>query len=112
MFNRVPRILRLDLAGQPLEWLSWQAAVCLYASDIVVWTVGEPLLRIRGGLSRADSSNSYMDIHSIVACGGRVIAKDQMVPPLTNKALFGRDRNLCLYCGKEYLDAELTRDHV
>lgn len=112
MFNRVPRILRLDLAGQPLEWLSWQDAVCLYARDIVVWTVGEPLLRIRGGLSRADSSNSYMDIHSIVACGGRVIAKDQMVPPLTNKALFGRDRNLCLYCGKEYLDAELTRDHV
>lgn len=111
-FNRIPKILRLDLAGQPLEWLSWQEAVCLYARDIVIWTVGDPLLRIRGGHSRLDSQISVMDIHSIIACDGRVIPKDQVTPPLTNIALFGRDRNLCLYCGKSYPDAELTRDHV
>ncbi len=111
-FDRVPRILRLNLAGQPVDWVSWQDAVCLYAREIVVWTVGDPVLRIRGGHSRTDSSPSLIDIHSIIACDGRVYAKDQSIPPLTNQALFGRDRNTCLYCGKHMADGELTRDHV
>ena len=51
-FERVPRVLRLNVAGQPMDWVSWQEAVCLYARGIVVWTVGEPLLHIRGGHSR------------------------------------------------------------
>ena len=33
-FDRVPRILRLNVAGQPVEWVSWQDAVCLYARDL------------------------------------------------------------------------------
>jgi len=36
-----PRILRLNVAGQPVEWLSWQEATCLYARDMVAWTLGE-----------------------------------------------------------------------
>lgn len=111
-FARVPKILRLDLSGQPLEWVSWQDAVCLYARDIVVWTVGDPLLRIRGGHSRISSETSFVDIHSIIACDGRVVSKAEVIPPLTNQALFGRDRNICLYCGSEHLDCDLTRDHI
>ena len=30
------RILRLNLAGQPIDWLHWEEAVCLYARDIVI----------------------------------------------------------------------------
>jgi hypothetical protein len=111
-FNRIPRILRLDLAGQPLEWLSWQEAVCLYAREIVVWTVGDPMLRVRGGYSRLEGQGSYIDLHSIIACDGRVISKEEHNPPLTNPALFGRDQGTCLYCGKHLSDAALTRDHV
>jgi 5-methylcytosine-specific restriction endonuclease McrA len=111
-FDRTPRILRLNIAGNPVDWVSWQEAVCLYARDIVVWTVGDPVLRIRGGHSRLDSSPSSIEIHSIIACDGRVVSSDRSVPPLTNKALFGRDRNVCLYCGKDLPDHELTRDHV
>ena len=111
-YDRIPRILRLNIAGQPVEWVSWQDAVCLYARDIVVWTIGDPILRIRGGHSRFDSSASRLDIHGIIACDGRVISKVEHVPPLTNQALFGRDRNMCLYCAKELADGELTRDHV
>ena len=48
-FERVPRILRLNIAGQPVEWVPWQEAVCLYARDLVIWTVGDPLVTIRGG---------------------------------------------------------------
>ncbi len=111
-FDRVPRILRLNIAGQPVEWVSWQDAVCLYARDIVVWTIGDPVLRIRGGHNRFDSMPSSVDIHSIIACDGRVVVKHQAVPPLTNQALFVRDQNTCLYCGKVMPDGDLTRDHV
>ena len=111
-FERVPRILRLNIAGQPVDWVSWQDAVCLYARDIVVWTIGDPVLRIRGGHSRFDSVASSMDIHGIIACDGRVVTKDKTIPPLTNQALFGRDRGTCLYCAKQLPDGDLTRDHV
>ncbi len=111
-YDRIPRILRLNVAGQPVDWVSWQDAVCLYARDIVVWTVGDPVLHIRGGHSRFDGEPSAIDIHSIIACDGRVVSKDRNIPPLTNQALFGRDRNTCLYCGKHRTDGELTRDHV
>jgi HNH endonuclease len=111
-FERAPRILRLNKAGQPVEWLAWQDAVCLYARELVLFTLGEAVLEIRGGHSRFDGSRSKLDIHSIIACEGRVVAPLRQVPPLTNQALFRRDRNLCLYCGDEHLDRELTRDHV
>ncbi|MEM7097269.1 MAG: HNH endonuclease [Pseudomonadota bacterium] len=100
------------MAGQPLEWVSWQDAVCLYARDIVIWTVGDPVIRIRGGHSRLDGCVSSVDIHSIIACEGRIVSKSDVSPPLTNKALFGRDRNVCMYCGNSFIDGELTRDHV
>ena len=32
--------------------------------------------------------------------------------PLTNKALFRRDRNVCAYCGDQFTIAKLTRDHI
>jgi 5-methylcytosine-specific restriction endonuclease McrA len=111
-FERLPRILRLNAAGQPLEWLSWQDAVCLYAREIVAWTLGDPVVRIRGGHSRLDGCQSHIDVHSIVACDGKVFEPHRSTPPLTNQALFGRDRNLCLYCGGQFGDGELTRDHV
>lgn len=111
-FERVPRILRLDLAGQPIEWLNWQDAVTLYAREIVVWTLGDAVLRIRGGTCRSRNVRSSVDIHSIIACEGRVVPPAKGVPPLTNEALFRRDRNLCLYCGGAFDDRDLTRDHV
>jgi len=111
-FDRVPRILRLNIAGQPVDWVTWQDAVCLYARDIVVWTIGDPVLQIRGGHSRLDSTVSTVEIHGIIACDGRIVPKDDTIPPLTNQALFVRDRGTCLYCGKQMPDGDLTRDHV
>ncbi|MDA1076669.1 MAG: HNH endonuclease [Proteobacteria bacterium] len=111
-YQRIPKILRLNVSGQPVDWVSWQEAVCLYAREIVVWTLGEPVLHIRGGHSRFDSFQSVIDIHSIIACDGKVLPPDRNIPPLTNQALFGRDRNMCLYCGKDFADSGLTRDHV
>ena len=111
-YERVPRILRLNLAGRPVDWVTWQEAVCLYARDIVVWTLGQPVLRIRGGHSRFDGGQSSIDVHAIIACDGRVLPPPTGVPPLTNSALFVRDGNTCLYCGQAFRDGDLTRDHA
>lgn len=111
-YDRVPRILRLDISGRPVEWVSWQEAVCLYAREIVVWTLGDAVLRVRGGYSRITSARSSVEIHSIIACDGKVVAPAKGVPPLTNEALFRRDLSVCLYCGNRFPDGELTRDHV
>jgi 5-methylcytosine-specific restriction endonuclease McrA len=107
-----PRILRLNVAGLPVDWVNWQEAVCLYSRQLVVWTLGGEVLRIRGGYSRIHARRSELGIHSIIACDGRVVGQQRSRPPLTNRALFRRDRNLCLYCGGEFADTELTRDHV
>ena len=37
------RILRLNIAGAPIEWLDWQDAVTLQARGMVAWTLGSPL---------------------------------------------------------------------
>ena len=84
-YSKIPRILRLNVAGQPLEWVTWQDAVCLYAREIVVWTVGDPVMRIRGGHSRLDGCISTVDIHSIIACEGRVVSKTDVEVVLGEK---------------------------
>ena len=38
--------------------------------------------------------------------------KDSFDPPLENKFLFRRDKNLCLYCGAQFAVSALSRDHV
>lgn len=112
-YHLIPRILRLNIAGQPVDWVSWQEAVCLYSRQIVVWTIGEPVLYIRGGYSRLNGVRSAVEVHGIIACDGRVVRQSTVeIPPLTNEALFRRDLNICLYCGSSFDDCDLTRDHV
>ena len=109
----LPLILRLDVTGKPIKWIPWQAAVCLYSRDMVAWTAGEHRFTLHGGFSRLTGLQTAIEINSIVAVRGefkRVYV--QTIPPLNNRELFRRDDNHCLYCGKEYPDVGLTRDHV
>ena len=107
-----PRILRVNVAGQPVEWLHWQEAVGLYARDLVIWTLGDPVMKIRGGFSRILQAQTVLQLHSIIACDGHIVHSLRSSPPLTNRALFRRDANICMYCGNTFLDKDLTRDHV
>ncbi len=43
------RILRINTAGFPIEWLSWQEAVCLHARELVSWPDGEEVMEGHGG---------------------------------------------------------------
>ena len=106
------QILRLNIAGHPIEWLTWQEATTLYARELVVWTLGDTVRKVLGGTSRITNSQSYIELHSIVACAGDLFHGQQKKPSLTNKVLFRRDQNICLYCGKEFEDQDLSRDHI
>lgn len=106
------KILRLNLAGQPIEWINWQNAVCLYARDLVAWTLGDVVQKVRGGHSRISGRRSVIELPSIMACGGERLAKPRSCFPLTNEALFARDNYLCMYCGGPAIHEKLTRDHI
>ncbi|PKM22813.1 MAG: HNH endonuclease [Gammaproteobacteria bacterium HGW-Gammaproteobacteria-14] len=106
------RILRLDITGKPVEWLDWQSAAVLYTRGMVTWTLGDVIYQLRGGWSRRSGQRSSLELHSIIACHGRPNPRPRSHPPLTNRALFRRDQNICLYCGNPFHDHELTRDHI
>ena len=106
------QILRLNKAGQPIEWMDWQQAACIYSRDLIVWSLGETIFRIRGGRNRITGERTVIELPSIVACGGDHLAPPRQNPPLTNRALFERDCKQCMYCGKYFPSAALTRDHI
>jgi 5-methylcytosine-specific restriction endonuclease McrA len=106
------RILRVNTAGAAIEWLSWQEAVCLHARELVSWTYGEEVMSVHGGHSRLTGEQTVVTLNSIMACRGKVWRAIRKEPPLTNRALFRRDQNVCLYCGKHFDDIQLSRDHV
>ena len=104
------KILRLNKAGIPVSWLTREETATLLAKDQVIWSLGEPVMEIRGGVNR-EGIRSVLRLPSIVACDGKV-HKESFDPPLENKFLFRRDKNICLYCGGEFPWTELSRDHV
>jgi len=105
-------ILRLNIAGSPVEWLTWQEATTLYARELVTWTLGETVRTVRGGTSKFTGQQSCIALHSIIACAGELHSLKPKRPALTNKILFRRDQNLCMYCGKTFADRDLSCDHI
>jgi hypothetical protein len=110
------RILTLDSQGQPHRWVSEQCAIIYHAKNLVAWQLGEGDgdVTYRGGENRITGKMSCIVTAPIIAVKGETAtAKRANKPPtLTNKELFRRDRHLCAYCGRIFVDLKLTRDHV
>ncbi len=108
------KILKLNIAGRPLSWITREEGALLYCRDQVAWEAGIEVVRLRGGTSRATGRRSVLFVSTIVAANGGAGEYDLLndVPALTNKNLFARDKHMCLYCGDYLYDCELTRDHV
>ncbi|TVZ40133.1 5-methylcytosine-specific restriction endonuclease McrA [Alteromonadaceae bacterium 2753L.S.0a.02] len=106
------RILRLNMAGQPIEWISWKESACLYSRGLIGWTLGGEVKKARGGYSRLTGLRTEISLPAIIACDGEKLAPMRLNPPLTNPALFARDNYQCMYCGKFFQFDALSRDHV
>ena len=113
-FNQ--KILRTDAAGMPLDWISYQEAVRCYHLGRVLYSCGSDLYKIHGGINAITGQQSVLEVNSIIAIDGEPQAKwkhhDSYTPPLTNRTLFSRDANICLYCGRDFNRYDLSRDHV
>lgn len=103
------KILRLNKAGSPVAWLTREETATLIVKEMVIWSMGDAVLEIRGGYNRL-GRRTVLKLPSIVACEGKV-HKDQY-QPLENNFLFRRDQNICMYCGNARAAADLSRDHV
>jgi len=108
-------ILKLDIAGNPSAWISHREAISMVVCDRVLANMGEIDFTYKGGFNRALNRQSIVNVGSILLTRERVMNKRlsrDFEPPLTNKGLFSRDKNMCLYCGKTFSQRFLTRDHI
>ena len=114
--EQLPLVLQLDIAGNPNRWINYQSSCYYVSKDRVAWSMGEVDLTIFGGNNAVTGNKSSLTMNTIVAIRGEVSERQQRVlygtPPLTNKALFRRDVNMCGYCGDQFSVSQLTRDHI
>ena len=110
------QVLRTDAGGMPIDWVSYKDAVRCYHAGMVLYSCGKLLYRVHGGTSALTGLRSIIEVSSIIATPSETQSKyhhlPNYVPPLTNKTLFSRDGRMCLYCGKTFNYADLSRDHV
>ena len=106
-------ILKLDAGGIPQGWVNAEEATKHYADNSVLWTLGDPIFRMRGGISRMSGQQSIIELHSIIAINGTSkINLFDVVPVITKHKLFKRDRGLCAYCGDSIHNNLYNLHHV
>jgi len=110
------QILRTDASGMPLDWISYKQAARCYYLDQVLYSCGNLLYTIHGGINSLTGTQSVLEINSIIATNGehqnKHHQKNNYTPPLSNATLFSRDDYVCMYCGNKFLKIELSRDHI
>lgn len=104
------QILRLNKTGYPTAWVSKEDAATLHVKKQILWTLGDSNVTLLGGVNQ-HGIQSQIDLPPIIACTGNT-KHHSFIPALLNRALFRRDNYYCLYCGEQFSDRWLTRDHV
>jgi len=99
----------------PLEWIDYQEAVRLIALDQVSYSLGRTCIAFAVASTPSPGSKAPSKSTPSSPAGG-TIRTPTFFPatnaPLSNKALFRRDQSLCLYCGLQFPNFMLSRDHV
>lgn len=107
------QILRLNSAGYPVSWISYETAARLYYTNQVSYECGSSSMLLRGGYNRLTQLKSTLKVNSIIATHDiNKLDYSSFTPSLSNSTLFKRDANNCLYCGQSFNYKELSRDHV
>ena len=113
MFTNQQKILRLNSAGYPVSWISYETAARLYYTNQVSYECGSSSMLLRGGYNRLTQLKSKLKVNSIIATHDiNKLDFSSFTPSLSNTTLFKRDANNCLYCGEFFNYKDLSRDHV
>lgn len=112
--DQLPLILKLNVAGEPLEWITYRESAFYYAKDKVKWSMGEHHVTLRGGINAKTGERSTLKMDTIIFVDSKESPSKyrRPTPQLSNRTLFERDRRLCAYCGNKFSLSQLTRDHV
>lgn len=107
------QILALDMAGTPRKWVSAEEAVLYYAKGMIAYDFGDTTRIFRGGYQKT-GVRSEIQIASIIGVRGPEFMTHDFDrdPIITNEKLFARDRHVCAYCGEQFRERDLSRDHV
>jgi len=109
----VLNILKLDAGGIPQGWVNAEEATKHYADSSVLWTLGDPIFKMRGGISKSSGIQSVIELHSIIAVKGTSkINLFDVVPAITKHKLFKRDCGLCAYCGDSIHESHAEAEHI
>ena len=107
------KVLKLSAQGLPQSWISLEEAVLHYASDNVRWELGAEVAVFHGGHNAITGLQSRIAVNSIIGTAGVPrINPFALRSGLTNTKLFARDRCVCAYCGRQFHDSDLTREHI
>jgi len=106
-------VLALDISGVPRQWISTDDAITYHAKQAVAWSLGDVVARYHGGIQE-DGRQSYLETPSIIAIRGHGFNPQKHAKVgISNRTLFGRDRNICAYCAGHFANfRELSRDHI
>lgn len=113
----IKKILVVDVGGTPKYWIERRDAILYAVKEDIVWIPPTATKEtVYGGMCLATGEQSQVEIASIIAINGPMLAKlmagSIRTPKVSNKALFARDHHRCAYCGN-YFDTELlTKDHI
>jgi hypothetical protein len=107
------KVLKLDIAGNPLSWITYDRAAYFMAKGKVGWTPYAQETILRGGINAATLKQSTFNMPSIMAIKGKGVGKHHLSrPKLKNDYLYRRDGHICCYCGEKFSENNLTMDHV
>ena len=107
------KVLKLSAQGLPQSWISLEQAVIHYAAEEVRWEMGAEVAVFHGGHNALTGAQSIIAVNSIIGTKGVPgINPFHLRPGLTNIKLFARDRRICAYCGDQFHEEELTREHI
>ena len=66
------RILKLNIAGRPVSWITREEGALMYCRDKVAWEAGPDFVRLCGGVARATGRRSVLFVSTIIAAHGEV----------------------------------------
>ena len=112
--HRHHHVLQLDIQGTPQAWISVEQAAVHHASEAVAWVEGSgPLRTLRGGWNAGTGRQSLIEVFPILALSGASkLNLFDIVPAISRRKLFRRDRHTCAYCGSVFAERDLQCEHI